>query len=243
MSTLTFISNAYTQECINVAVNTKNYRDSLDLSVINPRLFPARNASDTNCSYKAFIVAFMYIYSKTYSVGFYPPKQFYKYANNFFYYLSYLILPIHELSTEVPNSSCICYCMEEHINDSTIPHSFQHAFLMISYRDYFVIYDTWDSIRSSWVRATLKEDVNEIINRLQNSYLQGEDFTLLKYFFKIPKSSGILRFGFFKLFFLPFNSPLLQRAYNNSIDGPFMLDKGGKPRKTKRLKKTNILLA
>lgn len=246
MRELEYISGTYTNDCVRVARESINYRESRDLAV-DTSSFAASSAGYTVCDYKTFIVTFIYLYLKDHPYWFFPNPNIYKYANNLNYYLRFLKFPIHELPREVPETSCICYCMEI-FEDKIV--SFQHAFLMISYENYFIIYDAWAKLRTTWVRAMLKTHVIEILNQFQDltipyhtnrQNIQYEEY-LLNYFFDVTEKDGIrIRNGSLQLYFLPLDDERFQKAYYESIHNDFMLEKSrrkgkGKLRKYSRKK-------
>jgi hypothetical protein len=230
MRELEYISATYTKDCVNVARESINYRESRDLAV-NSSSFAASSAGYTICDYKTFIVTFIYLYLKDNPHWFFPSPDIYKYANNLNYYLRFLKFSIHELPREVPETSCICYCMEV-LEDKIL--SFQHAFLMISYENYFIIYDAWAKLRTKWVRAMLKTHVIEVLNQFQDltipyhtnrQNIQYEEY-LLNYFFDVTEKDGFrTRIGSLQLYFLPLDDERFQKAYHDSIHNDFMLEK------------------
>ena len=219
METLENISDTYTEICVNRARSTKDYdkyknyltRRKSSMLHIPEEEFISTSAGPTICSYKAFVVLFLYLYliqnHIPYWVFFRRRRQFLKdiseYANNFNLLMNFK--NIHaETFPEVPDVSCIGY-MLEYLDGKLC--AFQHAFIMIAEGDYFIIYDAWAGKRTKYLRAMRKSEVKEILSELNlSSYENPERVELLNYFFDgdIPYSGyfsckGVLHFHYMEL--------------------------------------------
>lgn len=234
MDILENISDTYTEICVNRARSTKDYdkyknymnRRKSSMIHINEEEFISSSAGPTICSYKAFIVSFIYLYIVKNRI---PPwfffsrrKQYLKdiseYANNFSFLLNFNKILPETFSEEVPNGSCIGY-MLEYLNDEVC--AFQHAFVMIAVGDYFIIYDAWAGIRTKCLRAMTKSQTKEILNSVNLVSCVSKDlekFELLNYFFLTNINSsgyfacnGVLHFHYIEL-----ESEKFKETYENS---------------------------
>ena len=250
MKKLDSISDEYTDTCIDEMRSSECYKrcHSVMASGIDPECI-CRFAGRRNCMYKATIVAFIYEHTKTTSLqdwlaSFWNKraldKQISIYANNLFSHLR----PgdnIDKLPEIMPDESCIVY-MSLYFNDEK--YSTDHAFLMISFEDYFIIYDAWGYVREKWIRVMRKEDVSYILNIISSpvslsenpskkrTSVISEQYELFKYFFRKNATLGdrIIKFNYLSL-----NDKIFRNAYDNSIKRSLTF--GGKriiKRRTKR---------
>lgn len=247
MKKLDSISDEYTDTCIDEMRSSECYKrcHSVMASGIDPECI-CRFAGRRNCMYKATIVAFIYEHTKTTSLqnwlaSFWNKraldKQISIYANNLFSHLR----PgdhVARLPEIIPDESCIVY-MSLYFNDEK--YSTIHAFLMISFEDYFIIYDAWSYLREKWIRAMKKEDVSYILNTISEPIPENpskkrrltfsEEYSsdLFEFFFSYKfrmSRSFTLKFNYLSL-----SDRIFRHAYDNSIKRSLTF--GGK-RKTKR---------
>ena len=220
MDFLENISDSYTEICVNRARSTKDYdkyknylnRRKSSMLHIAEEEFISTSAHPTTCSYKAFIVSFLYLYltqhNIPYWVFFNRRKKFLKdiseFANNFNLLMNFKNIHPEKFPEEVPDTSCIGY-MLEYTNGEVC--AFQHAFIMIAEGDYFIIYDAWAGSRTKYLRAMRKSEVKEILSDISlSSYENPERVELINYFFNedIPYSdyficNGVLHFHYIEL--------------------------------------------
>jgi hypothetical protein len=221
MDFLENISDTYTEICVKRARATKDYDDYRNYLKLRNSMFHTEDkdyisssAGHTICSYKAFVVSFLYLYLTQHHIPhwifFRRRKQYLKdiseYANNFSLLLDFKNIHPETFSEEVPDNSCIGY-MLEYVNGKVCV--FGHAFIMIAEGDYFIIYDAWGGIRTKWLRAMEKSQVKEILsdlNLLSYESQEIEKFDLFKYFFRINipseeyfKCNGVFHFHYIEL--------------------------------------------
>lgn len=234
MDFLENISDTYTEICVKRARVTKDYDDYKNYLKLRNSMFHTEDkdyisssAGHTICSYKAFVVSFLYLYLThrhiPHWIFFRRRKQYLKdiseYANNFSLLLDFKNIHPETFPEEVPDSSCIGY-MLEYVNGKVC--AFQHAFIMIAEGDYFIIYDAWGGIRTKWLRAMEKSQVKEILSDLNlSSYENSGKFELLNYFFgtDTPYSeyfscNGVLHFHYIEL-----ESEKIKEAFEKSQVG------------------------
>ena len=243
MERLESISDEYTDTCIDEMRSSECYKRCHSMMTgIDPECI-CRFAGRRNCMYKAIIVAFIYEHTKTISLknllaSFWNKraldKQISIYANNLFSHLR----PgdnIDKLPEIMPNESCIAY-MSSYFNGEK--YSTDHAFLMISFEDYFIIYDAWGYVREKWIRAMTKDDVFYILNTISTPPPENptkkrkiscisEKSELFHYFFRVEAIiEHTIKFNYLSL-----SDKIFRDAYDNSIKRSLTF--GGK-RKTKR---------
>jgi len=216
MNILENISDTYTEICVNRAKSTNdydNYKNHLKLRRnifhVEDKDFISSLAGPTICSYKAFIVSFLYLYLTQHRIPqwvfFRRRKQYLKdiseYANNFSFLMNFKKIHPETFPEEVPDDSCICYMLEY---DKDKVCAFQHAFIMIAKEDYFIIYDAWAGLRTKYLRAMRKTQAKEILSTINLSYEDKERVELINYFFNIDGSqyfscNGVLHFHYIKI--------------------------------------------
>jgi hypothetical protein len=242
MERLERISDEYTDTCIDEMRLSECYKRCHSMMAgIDPECI-CRFAGRRNCMYKAAIVAFIYKYTKNISLkdwvsSFWNKraldKQISIYANNLFSHLR----PgdnIDKLPETIPDESCIAY-MSSYFDGEK--YSTNHSFLMISFENYFIIYDAWGYVREKWVRAMTKDDVFYILNTISAPSPENptkkrkssisEKSELFNYFFHVKANiSHTIKFNYLSL-----SDEIFRNAYDNSIRRSLIF--GGK-RKTKR---------
>ena len=269
MRELEYISDTYTDGCIKVAEKTKCYENwrkynELIKARSHGRIFSVEEPDPKFClgplghqvcSYKALIVAFIYMYFKENSIDwkswakswelFINPKSLSIYANNLYYLLRYIIIyPQLETLPTRPEGSSIGYVVSKD--------KFHHAFLMVLEGDYFIIYDAWSRVRRKWVRAVEKDQAIKILDKINDkNYDVKLKRSLFAYFFapektKINFNDSSNFSSDWYIVYIPLESELFRDAFERS-NGE-MLFSGGKSRvhrkrnskKIKKLKKITI---
>ena len=157
MERLITISDKYTDSCILEMKSSECYKrcHSGMASGTDPDCV-CRYAGRRNCRYKAAIVAFIYEYTKnthwlrTWLLG--EDDKISIYANNLFNKL-FTGFDVFKLPETIVNESCLVY-MTIYVDGEK--YSVIHSFFMISFENYFIIYDAWGYNREKWVRAMTK---------------------------------------------------------------------------------------
>ena len=258
MEKLGIISDEYTDTCIDEMRFSECYkRCHTGMAVgIDPNCL-CRFAGRRNCMYKATIVAFIYKYTKNMSFNNWLrsltpwgkhllDKQISIYANNLFGELRPTDDAIYELSENLPQESCIVYMAKY----DPEPYSREHAFLMISFENYFIIYDAWGHTREKWIRAMTKDQVFYILNTIsqyipidtnqkkrRKTEMSEAEYILelIKYFFNplqkhMDEYSHDINSTTFKFHYLPLSSKKFITAYE-SAESYKTIKFGGKRKK------------
>ena len=238
MRELEYISDTYTDSCVDAAKKTecyKNWQNHKDLIKASNGFyhedpdpeFCLGPVGHQICSYKAIIISFVYMYFKENNIDWKSwslfPVSITNYANNLYYLLRYISPYIYskfETLPRTPTESCIGYVL----NAS----GFHHAFLMVLEENYFVIYDAWAGLRRKWLRAMEKDQAIGILDKINDNHsnvkLRKE---LFSYFFDTSNFNSN-----WYIVYLPLESELFKDAYKRSIGK--MLFHGGKHVKTKK---------